>query len=598
MKRHLLVLLAVAVCAVCLNIFAATSQDKLKSRHYRMQGVQQEVNGNISEAYALYRRAYELDPSDTYGGFLYARTSLFVADSARLEHIFDLMKAYLDEYPGETVDAKAYASLCARTDRNEEAMRVLKRALRYAPTDKELLVSIVQLSLNMNEPDSALSYTQMLTDTDGDEMRYAPFIISAYLDKGDTITMERYLDDKSATEKSDPYYHLVRAMLRSSFGKDDAEKYFLEADSLFPNNYSVKHALASYYHEKGDSVRMQKAVREALLCEDADITDKMEEFNAYVITIMSGGKLDAQTDAMMENLLTQYPYSAELRALGAEYYMAREEPAKAIENIQIAVDMEPEEIMRRATFIRLLVSMERYTEAIRVYENAVDYDHDYPDLEMLMGSVYLTVGEYDKAIATADMLKRKIFAAGKLEENTELLSLTDNQINTYFNEAGTAALADLADLYASLAVKRENMDEAVKYYEMSLKLYPGAMTKNNYAYVLAEHDMNLERADTLSKEAVDEAPENATFLDTYAYVLFKRGEYAQALEYIKKALEYAEKEGENATSYEYYEHYGDILSMTGDMDEALKMWKKALCLKPDSKILSDKIKAKKYIDHE
>ena len=67
------------------------------------------------------------------------------------------------------------------------------------------------------------------------------------------------------------------------------------------------------------------------------------------------------------------------------------------------------------------------------------------------------------------------------------------------------------------------------------------------------------------------APDNATFLDTYAWVLFKRKNYSLAKFYMRSALE-----NDKDISGVMYEHYGDILYMDGDKEEAVKMWQKAV----------------------
>ena len=46
---------------------------------------------------------------------------------------------------------------------------------------------------------------------------------------------------------------------------------------------------------------------------------------------------------------------------------------------------------------------------------------------------------------------------------------------------------------------------------------------NNYAYYLAEQNMNLKEAEKMAKVVTEKDKENITFLDTYAWVLYKRG---------------------------------------------------------------------------
>ena len=94
----------------------------------------------------------------------------------------------------------------------------------------------------------------------------------------------------------------------------------------------------------------------------------------------------------------------------------------------------------------------------------------------------------------------------------------------------------------------------------------------------------------MSALTVKDSPDNATFLDTYAWIYFKKRDYKMALGYMKSAIE-KNVEKENA---DLYEHYGDILFMNGQPDKAVEYWGKALRLKPDSDILTRKVKYKTY----
>ena len=94
----------------------------------------------------------------------------------------------------------------------------------------------------------------------------------------------------------------------------------------------------------------------------------------------------------------------------------------------------------------------------------------------------------------------------------------------------------------------------------------------------------------MSYKTVKAEPNNSTYLDTYAWILFEKGNYAEARIYIDNAMKY---DGEKSDVI--VEHCGDIYFMTGDVESALKYWKKALEMGSESKTLKQKIEKKKYI---
>jgi tetratricopeptide (TPR) repeat protein len=104
----------------------------------------------------------------------------------------------------------------------------------------------------------------------------------------------------------------------------------------------------------------------------------------------------------------------------------------------------------------------------------------------------------------------------------------------------------------------------------------------------------LLKAETMSNKSLSLDPDNTTFIDTYAWVLFKMRSYSLARIYMEKALDKLSPEEEGAA--EYYEHYGDILSMLGETDKAIEQWKKALELAPERTIIEQKITQKQYLE--
>ena len=135
------------------------------------------------------------------------------------------------------------------------------------------------------------------------------------------------------------------------------------------------------------------------------------------------------------------------------------------------------------------------------------------------------------------------------------------------------------------------MTEAYNAYDSALVYNPsniGAL--NNYAYYLSVERRELDKAEEMSYKTVKADPGNATYLDTYAWILFEKGNYAEARIYIDDAMK---SDGEKSDVI--VEHCVDIYYMTGYVNGALKYWQEALDMGSESKTLKEKIKKKKYI---
>jgi tetratricopeptide (TPR) repeat protein len=100
----------------------------------------------------------------------------------------------------------------------------------------------------------------------------------------------------------------------------------------------------------------------------------------------------------------------------------------------------------------------------------------------------------------------------------------------------------------------------------------------------------LDKAERMSGKVIERFPDNSTYLDTYAWVLFKKGNYTLAKFYMEAAIKYGGED--NAVMLE---HYGDILFMLNKLEEAKQYWEKAKENGGTSEVLLQKIKEQKYI---
>ena len=113
---------------------------------------------------------------------------------------------------------------------------------------------------------------------------------------------------------------------------------------------------------------------------------------------------------------------------------------------------------------------------------------------------------------------------------------------------------------------------------------------NNYAYYLSEENKELQKAEQMSYRTVKAEPENSTYLDTYAWILFMQGRYAEAKIYIDQAIQ-----NDSTHSAVLLEHGGDIYACNNEIDKAVDYWQRSQQQGNTSKVLIRKIKLRKYL---
>src|SRR5690606_27854576 len=165
-----------------------------------------------------------------------------------------------------------------------------------------------------------------------------------------------------------------------------------------------------------------------------------------------------------------------------------------------------------------------------------------------------------------------------------------NQANPEHSILMIQIYGSLGDTYNALEMHAESN---VAYEEALAIDSNNTYVLNNYSYYLALRKEELTKAASMSKKSNELNPNNASFQDTYAWILFQQENYDEALTWIEKAVKLTKD-----PSSTLLEHKGDILYKLGNKEEAVKLWEKAGDL-PDSKDnekLHKKIKEKEYVD--
>ena len=99
---------------------------------------------------------------------------------------------------------------------------------------------------------------------------------------------------------------------------------------------------------------------------------------------------------------------------------------------------------------------------------------------------------------------------------------------------------------------------------------------NNLGYFLVERNIKFEEALEMIRKAVEIDPTNPSYLDSFGWVNYKLGKFAEAEKYLKEALRYD-------TSSTIFEHLGDVYQKQNKLDDAKTNWQKALNLASDVK---------------
>lgn len=570
------------------------SPQRLKARYYYLEGARQRAEENALEAYEYYKKAYLTDSSyveaaNAYGSLRMAINTEALQNPLERKRSMDMIRSYVDTYPADSYESRFYAYLATQLDSLPEAIRIYERLDSLCPKETINLVQLADVYMADHNPDMAISALERYEKAEGKSPQVSLKKMSIHINAGDTTAA---VDEASALinhNPKEPTYRILKGNLFEVIGNNDSTlAYYKQAEELNPANGMAKISLANYYKNVGDSAAYDEKMYEALLSEDFDIDDKTSILQEYLQTLLNDSSDTSRGDHLFSVLMEQYPHEPSVLDLSARYNGAKGDYKEAEAQIEYAIDLNPAEANYWGQLMRYQLADERGADAMATYKRAGEHIEVTDGMTLM----YASAAAVEKDFATAENAYAEL-----IHEADPSLPLTDSIADTgilsKLNFEGITRLSTLYNMLGDMYYSAEQLDKAFRAYDNSLFFYPqNQLTLNNYAYFLTETGGDLDKALEMSHDAILADPENATYLDTYAWVLFKRKEYAEALEYQKKAVEAAEKEGQEAA--EFYHHLGDILFMNHQPAEALDNWKKALNLEPDNELLKKKVAHKTF----
>lgn len=578
-----------------------SESDKAKARYYYVEGSVAMAEGRPSEAYELLKKAAKTDPENTEAAYTYALMRMTLRNDTlmtptEIERSIAMMRPYIEEYPGETSEAMNYSFLVARSGDLDEAIRVAERCDTLSSGQSPILLQLAHYYTLRQDADKAIATLKRYERIEGPDPDLALRRFGLMFGKGDTVGLIAESDRLVRENPVSTEFMVIKGNVFEALQMPDSAIVCYErAERMDPDDGRVKLTMANFFLERGDSAAYDRKSSEALLSENIMLDEKIDMLSRYMQNIISDSTADHRRAArLFDALLLQYPHEPQVLDLGARFYATVNDYPRAQELMSYATDLEPENPDYWTRLAHFYFTQEKYADAVATCERAMEKLPEAPQGLLLVYATALSLGkDYEKA---RDVYQRllEIALPGAL--------ITDDA-DTMLSKAASLPyeslmrVADIFQMVGDGSFKTGNIDRSAKEYDVVLALNPeSVMARNNYAYYLALGGGDLDKAEQLSRKTVEEQPDNSTYLDTLAWILYLKGQYAEALEVQEKAMEFLSDEDEGSS--EYWDHLGDIQYRNGLKDKALESWKKALGIDRDNKKIAEKIRLKKIPDDD
>ena len=131
-----------------------------------------------------------------------------------------------------------------------------------------------------------------------------------------------------------------------------------------------------------------------------------------------------------------------------------------------------------------------------------------------------------------DMLRTKAQLLVTLERYDEALDTFDKVIEYRPDQEGVYLSR------AELMLRMGREEDAIEAYRAAAERWPdSALSLNALGYTLADRTDRYDEAEKLIRKALDMEPESAAIMDSWGWVLFKQGKHEEALTHLERAYE-------------------------------------------------------------
>ena len=563
------VILATLLCQLSL---AQTRLD-----YFMAEAAKSRMQGQWSKAMELYSHCLQIDSCSAEALYQLGRISFYLRqDSAGLEY---LHKA-VDLDPDNTYYIEPLAAILLRQGCEDDALPLLEHISKLQSNRSDVLSHLASIYSKTGRLEDAISTLDRLEMLEGKMSQLSNEKFSLYMEMGDSVKAFAELQSLCDEYPADLSYKIDMAYCYQQLGDyEEALQMYDEVRAIDPANVPLQMAMLDYYLSQGmDS--LYDATRDSILYAPETETAKRVVLIQQMVQRMSPDSADTeQIIKRFERVLQLDSTNVELLTMYAAFLDYRQKPQEMIQLVMSRVLLvEPDNEMATQWLLQYYASRKDYFSLEVICRRGVNYhpkDLVYP---YFLGMI---------------MLERN--------NNAEALEVLDRGIRLRSEDTRLALVSDAFTVKGDAFYKMGKHADAFLQYDSALVYNKdNVLCLNNYAYYLSLRNEYLDKAEEMSYRTIKAEPDNRTYLDTYAWILFMQAKYEQAQEYMDKVVPRDSSEQflmtDLYTSTAILEHAGDIAWMNGDAERATYLWQLAVRRGDDevTPILRKKAKKRKY----
>ncbi len=455
-----------------------------------------------------------------------------------------------------------YAEILFKKQDFTNSAKQYRKLISLEPGNEELYYKLSDTYIYANQLEKAIMVYQELQNYKGPEKMLSMQKYKLYRELNNikgaikelVFVQKEYPDDVEVIE-------LLAELHLLNDEKEKAFSLFKKIAVMDPNNGRIHLTLADYYRQNGENEQSYNELKLAFGSPQLNIDIKIRVLISYFSLISIDQIMKDQAYELVEILIKTHPDDVRARAVYADILYTDNKYQKAKEQYLLVLEKDKSKIEVWSQVLFIQVEQNNFEEILKTSYEALEYFPTEALFYYFNGVANKYYENYDEAITS-------------LKNGVEFVLENQNLLIEIYSS--------LADIFH----KVDQHDISDGYFEKGLEIDSNnTVILNNYSYYLSLRKTNLEKARRMSLRCNKIEPNNGTYQDTYAWILYSMNRYDEAEQWMLKAMLNGGIE-----SAVVVEHYGDILYRLGKTNEAKSQWKKAMEMGGKTNFLEQKVK--------
>ena len=558
---------------MALTLVALLASAQSSVREYDVlfhEAMLQRQKGNQDAAFDLLNRCRELCPNASETYFFIAA---YYQELNKPQQALENYERAAQMSPTNITYMETLARSYITAERYKDAIAVVEQMYDADKSRDELLDVLYRLYIQEKDYAKAISVLDRQELIDGKSESNSLAKSRLYMEMGDK---EKALGEVEALARQYPndlgYRTIYANTLMLNEKHEEAYQILQEVLSEEPDNVRAQLVLRNLYINEGDEAAADSVNHVILMNPRTATEDKVIQLRQIIIENEQQQGDSTKVLALFRDILTLPNPDPDIAEMLAAYMdlkqMPRDSVKAAFNNV---LTLAPDRASSRLHLVQMAWEDNDNQRIIDLCREARQYNPEEMAFYYYQGMAYYRQEDTDNA-----------------------LEAFQNGISVINEESIPEIVSDFYAVMGDLLYQKGRHNEAFAAYDSCLQWKDDNVgCLNNYAYYLSLEGQRLDEAEQMSFRTIKAEPENPTYIDTYAWILFRQQRYSEARIYMDQALQFCDSLEQQ--SADIFEHAGDINAMCGDTEKAVDMWIRAQELAPDNNLLARKIKKKKYL---